>query len=91
MPPFTLWLRGREVIRAWQLGRGSGCRGSRLLPTSASGAPAFAQYRPAEGGRHQAWALIVLDLAGDRISGVRNFLDVEHMFPLFGFPLALPA
>jgi RNA polymerase sigma-70 factor (ECF subfamily) len=91
MPPFTLWLRGREVIRAWQLGRGSGCRGSRLLPTSASGAPAFAQYRPAEGGRHQAWALIVLDLAGDRISGVRNFLDVEHLFPLFGFPLALPA
>ena len=91
MPPFTLWLRGPEAIRAWQLGRGSGCRGSRLLPASASGAPAFAQYRPAEGGGHRAWALIVLDLAGDRIRGVTNFLDVEHLFPLFGFPLDLPA
>src|SRR5687767_6795851 len=35
MPPYTLWLRGPETIRAWLLGRGAGCRGSRLVPTSA--------------------------------------------------------
>src|SRR5437773_1934979 len=50
MPPYTLWLRGPETIRAWLLGRGCGCRGSRLVPTAACGLPAFGQYRP--GGSH---------------------------------------
>src|SRR5262249_48641593 len=60
MPPFTLWLRGPAVIGAWLAGRGSGCRGSRLLRTDASGSPAFGQYRPDSNGGHRAWALIVL-------------------------------
>jgi RNA polymerase sigma-70 factor (ECF subfamily) len=90
MPPYTLWLRGPEAIRAWLLGRGSGCRGSRLIPTAASGSPAFAQYRPAAQGGHEAWGLIVLELAGDRISGWTTFLDTESLFPRFGLPLALP-
>ena len=90
MPPYTLWLRGHEAIRAWLLGRGSGCRGSRLVPTAASGSPAFGQYRPAAQGGHEAWALIVLELAGDRISGWTSFLDTESLFPRFGLPLQLP-
>src|SRR2546427_10492800 len=45
MPPHTLWLRGHDAIRTWLLGRGSACRGSRLVPTAASGSPAFGQYR----------------------------------------------
>ncbi|WP_438037803.1 sigma-70 family RNA polymerase sigma factor [Sorangium sp. So ce128] len=91
MPPFTLWLRGPGAIRAWLLGRGAGCRGSRLVPTAACGAPAFAQYRPAPEGGHRAWALIVLDLAGDRIASMTSFLDTETIFPRFGLPLELPA
>jgi RNA polymerase sigma-70 factor (ECF subfamily) len=91
MPPYTLWLQGHETIHAWLSGRGSGCRGSRLLRTAASGAPAFAQYRPAPGGGHHAWAIIVLELTGDRIARMTSFLDVETLFPLFGFPLALPS
>ncbi|HKQ69690.1 MAG TPA: sigma-70 family RNA polymerase sigma factor [Polyangiaceae bacterium] len=83
MPPFTLWLRGAESIRAWLLGRGSGCRGSRLVRTEASGSPAFAQYRQ---GGEQPWALIVLELAGDRIASIVSFLDTESLFPLFGQP-----
>jgi len=90
MPPYTLWLRGHEAIRAWLLGRGSGCRGSRLVPTAACGSPAFGQYRPAAGGGHEAWGLIVLELAGDRISGWTSFLDTESLFPRFGLPLQLP-
>jgi RNA polymerase sigma-70 factor (ECF subfamily) len=43
MPPYTLWLQGRAAIKAWLLGRGSGCRGSRLVPTRACGLPAFGQ------------------------------------------------
>ena len=47
MPPYQLWLQGRASIAAWLLGRGIGCRGSRLLPTSANGLPAFGQYHAA--------------------------------------------
>jgi RNA polymerase sigma-70 factor (ECF subfamily) len=91
MPPYELWLRGQEPIRSWLLGRGSGCRGSRLVPTSACGSPAFGQYRPGEpGGPHQPWSLIVLELAGDRIAAMTHFLDTEALFPRFGLPPELP-
>lgn len=91
MPPYTLWLRGHSTLRAWMLGRGAGCRGSRLIPTQASGLPAFAQYRlgPTD-NRHKAWALIVLEGDGNSITGVINHLDTEHLFPMFGMPLELP-
>jgi RNA polymerase sigma-70 factor, ECF subfamily len=91
MPPYTLWLRGHEAIQAWMLGRGAGCRGSRLLPTSASGAPAFGQYRAAPEGGHRAWALILLDVSEGRLAGMTSFLDTGSLFPLFGLPLELPA
>jgi len=90
MPPFTLWLQGHEAIRAWMVGRGSGCRGSRLLPTAASGAPAFGQYRAAPGGGHTPWALILLDVVDGRLAGMTSFLDTGTLFPLFGLPLELP-
>ena len=55
MPPYAMWLRGREdILRLW-LGPGAGCRGSRLVPTAANGSPAFAQYKPSgPGGAHRA-------------------------------------
>lgn len=92
MPPFSLWLSGRDSVREWMVGRGCGCRGSRLLPAGdACGCPAFGQYRVNPEGGHKAWGLIVLELDGDRIAGVNTFLDVETMFPRFGLPLLLPA
>jgi RNA polymerase sigma-70 factor, ECF subfamily len=91
MPPYTLWLRGHETIRAWLVGRGAGCRGSRLLPTNASGAPSFAQYRPSADGDHRPWALIVLEIENDRIVSWNSFLDTEKLFPLFGLPPRLSA
>src|SRR5688500_6564569 len=45
MPPYTLWLRGHDAIKAWLLGRGAGCRGSKLVPIEACGMAAFAQYK----------------------------------------------
>lgn len=87
MPPYTLWLRGPAAIRAWLLGRGIGCRGSRLVPTSACGSPAFGQYRPGgPDGTLQPWALIVLELTGDHIAAWNSFLDTENLFPLFALP-----
>jgi RNA polymerase sigma-70 factor, ECF subfamily len=86
MPPYSLWLRGRDAIRAWLAGRGCGCRGSRLVPVAACGSPAFAQYR--QDGR-DPWALIVLELSGERIAEWTAFLDTEALFPRFGLPRRL--
>jgi RNA polymerase sigma-70 factor, ECF subfamily len=90
MPPYSMWLQGPAAVKTWMEGLGNGCRGSRLMATSASGWPAFAQYRVHPQGGHKAWALIVLELEGSEIVGVNNFLDVERLFPRFGLPLALP-
>jgi RNA polymerase sigma-70 factor (ECF subfamily) len=89
MPPYTLWLQGHEAIRTWLAGRGAGCAGSRLLPTSACGLPAWGQYRPAAGGGHRAWALLVIEPRGERIASMTSFLDTETLFPHFGLPPAL--
>ncbi|MET0495359.1 MAG: sigma-70 family RNA polymerase sigma factor [Actinoplanes sp.] len=83
MPPLPLWLRGHDDIQAWMAGTGSGCRGSRLVPVTANGTVAFGQYR-SDGA--EPWALIVLELSGERIAAVNNFLDTERLFPLFGLP-----
>jgi RNA polymerase sigma-70 factor (ECF subfamily) len=91
MPPYELWLQDHEEIRRWCLGPGIGCEGSRLLPTMANGSPAFAQYKPAPGGGFEPWSLQVLELSGDRISGITFFLDTARWFPLFGFPDHLEA
>jgi RNA polymerase sigma-70 factor, ECF subfamily len=88
MPPYDLWLRGRDDIFAWWLGPGIGCRGSRMIPTvSANGAPAFGQYKPSESGRgYDPWALQVLEISDGRIGELTFFLDTETLFPLFGLP-----
>ncbi len=81
MPPYRLWLRGPESIGRWLLGRGIDCRGSRLVPIRASGSPAFGQYRITG-----PWAVVVLELRGDRIAALNSFLDVDTLFPRFGLP-----
>lgn len=87
MPPYPLWLRGRDQVLAWWTGPGIGCKGSRLVPTVANGMPAFAQYRASgPGGRHEPWALQVLEVGGGRITGFTAFLDTATLFPLFGLP-----
>ena len=90
MPPYTLWLQGPESVREWLTGPGAKCRGSRLIPVAASASPSFAQYHPGEEpGTYQAWAIIVLELAGDRIAGWSSFLDTKTLFPMFGLPLQM--
>jgi RNA polymerase sigma-70 factor (ECF subfamily) len=86
MPPYSLWLRGEEKIRGWLLGRGAVCRGSRLLPVQACGAPAFGQYKPSPEGGCKPWSLIVLEVDGDKVAHMVYFLDTERIFPLFGLP-----
>jgi RNA polymerase sigma-70 factor (ECF subfamily) len=88
MPPATVEYRGRDAIRAffragWHR-RGAGRH--RLVPTRANTQPAFACYRrDAETGIAQAAGMIVLGLAGDRISAVTRFADRSVMRG-FGLP-----
>jgi len=89
MPPYALWLQGPQAVKDWLNGMGAGCRGSRLIPTAACGSPAFAQYRVNPAGGHSAWALVVLELDGDRIAGWNSFLDTETLFPRFDLPLRI--
>ncbi|HZU20700.1 MAG TPA: sigma-70 family RNA polymerase sigma factor [Gaiellaceae bacterium] len=90
MPPFDLWLTGRDDILTWWFGPGIGCRGSRLLPVGpVNGSPAFAQYKPAADGGYEPWALQVLELSGGRVVEFSFFLDTETLFPLFGLPARL--
>ena len=93
MPPFDLWLRGRDDIFTWWWGPGIGCRGSRVIPTvSANGSPAFGQYKPSESGSgYDPWALQVLEVEDGQIVELTFFLDTETLFPLFGLPPRLDA
>jgi RNA polymerase sigma-70 factor (ECF subfamily) len=86
MPPYELWLETHRDIVDWCLGTGIGCRGSRLIPVRANGSPAFGQYKPDPAGGLAPWSLQVLEMAGDRISGITFFLDTARLFPLFGLP-----
>ena len=91
MPPYDLWLRGRDDIFAWWVGPGAACRGSRVIPTvTANGAPAFGQYKPSPSGSgYEPWALQVVEIEDGRIAEFTFFLDTERIFPLFGLPARL--
>jgi len=92
MPPYDLWLTGRDDIFRWWYGPGIGCQGSRVIPTvSANAAPAFGQYKPAEGGGYEPWALQVLEIEDGKVVEFSFFLDTETLFPLFGLPLEFDA
>jgi RNA polymerase sigma-70 factor (ECF subfamily) len=91
MPPYDLWLSGRDDILRWWVGPGAGCRDSRVIATvAANGAPAFGQYKPSPTGKgYEPWALQVLEVSGGRIVEFTFFLDTETLFPLFGLPARL--
>ena len=91
MPPYDLWLQGRQDILTWWFGPGITCRGSKLVPTvAANGSVAFGHYRPNPSGRgHDPWAVMVLGIRNDRIAEFTFFLDTERLFPLFGLPARL--
>jgi RNA polymerase sigma-70 factor, ECF subfamily len=88
MPPFDMWLEGRDDVLAWWFGPGIGCEGSRVIPTvSANGSPAFGQYKPSEtGSGYDPWALQVLEIEDRKIVEFTFFLGTETLFPLFGLP-----
>lgn len=90
MPPYDMWLQGRDDIFAWWFGPGIGCQGSRVIATvTANGSPAYGQYKPSPQGGYEPWALQVIELQEGQISELTFFLDTARIFPLFGLPLRL--
>jgi RNA polymerase sigma-70 factor, ECF subfamily len=91
MPPFDMWLDGRDDILAWMYGPGIGCRGSRLVPVaSTNGTVAFGQYKPsASGSGFDPWAIQVLEFDSGEVVEFTFFLDTARLFPLFGLPARL--
>jgi RNA polymerase sigma-70 factor (TIGR02960 family) len=89
MPPVPLEWQGRDVVARFYasvFGRGPTYD---LVPTRANGQLAFGAYlrAPAGGIRHGA-GLLVLTVAGDRISGLTRFDN--DVLPSFGLPRSLP-
>ena len=90
MPPVPLEYQGRELaarfltVVAFRQGRTY-----RLVATRANGQPAFGSYvrDPLTGVAH-ANGLLVLTLAGDRISAITRFDN--SVLPRFGLPRTLP-
>lgn len=90
MPPFDMWLAGRDDILTWWFGPGIACQGSRLIPTKgANGRPAWGQYKPSPSGGYEPWSLVVIEPTADGISEFTFFLDTARLFPLFGLPAKL--
>ncbi|HJW49103.1 MAG TPA: sigma-70 family RNA polymerase sigma factor [Candidatus Limnocylindria bacterium] len=89
MPPYDLWLAGREDIFRWWFGPGITCKGSRLVPVgTANGSPAYGHYRPRPGASgYEPWSLQVVELTPSGVEEITFFLDTKKLFPLFGLPL----
>jgi RNA polymerase sigma-70 factor (ECF subfamily) len=85
MPPYALWLQGREEIGKWLVGQGLGCKGARMLATAGNGSAAVGIYRVDPEGGYFPFSLQVVEVADGRITGLHNFLYPE-LFPAFGLP-----
>jgi RNA polymerase sigma-70 factor, ECF subfamily len=87
MPPYDLWLRGRDDVFRWWFGPGIGCKGSKLVPVgTANGMPAWGQYKPSPDGGYEPWALMVVEVRDGKVGELTFFLDTKALFPLFGLP-----
>jgi RNA polymerase sigma-70 factor, ECF subfamily len=85
MPPFDLWLRGTDDIRAWLIAVDA-LADHTLMPVKANGSLAVAVYRPEEpGGQPTAFAIHVLDVLDGHISAIHSFID-PTLFETFGLP-----
>lgn len=88
MPPLALEYHGRELAARFLAAVRHGRR-YRVVATRANGQPAFGVYvRDPHASIAHANGLLVLTLAGGRISVMTNF--PASVFPAFGLPRTLP-
>ncbi|MFJ1764854.1 sigma-70 family RNA polymerase sigma factor [Amycolatopsis sp. NPDC088138] len=88
MPPIPLEYHGRDDVARFYTGV-LRHRAYHLVPARANGQPAFGTYlRDPDSGRRHGAGLLVLTLAGDRISALTRFDN--DVLPSFGLPRVLP-
>jgi RNA polymerase sigma-70 factor (ECF subfamily) len=86
MPPFAVWFTGRDAVTRFLSARAFTEPGAVLMvPTSANGQPAVADYRRDAAGVLQAHAIHVLTPGEDGIGAITVFLD-PGLFAVFGLP-----
>jgi len=87
MPPYAVWFTGRDAVTRFLAARAFAEPGAVLMiPTSANGQPAVADYRRDATGAMQAHAIHVLTPGEDGITAITVFLEPD-LFPVFGMPL----
>lgn len=88
MPPFAMWVRGRnDLFEFFSLTRPH-CEGSRFVPIKVNGGyPAFAQYmpNPENAAVLIPWGIHVLEVKDHQILHVQNFINTK-LFLRFGLP-----
>lgn len=87
MPPFPMWIRGKEdLFQFFTLTRWH-CEGSRFLPLTVNGGyPAFAQYMPSqEKSSLVPWGIHMIEVKDEKIFHVQNFIHAK-LFARAGLP-----
>jgi RNA polymerase sigma-70 factor (ECF subfamily) len=87
MPPFTMWVQGRDhLARFFALTRWH-CEGSRFIPITVNGGyPALAQYVPdRESSSLVPWGIHVIEMKDHKILHAQNFIN-RKLFARFGLP-----
>ena len=87
MPPFEMWIRGKEDLSAFFSLTRLHCEGSRFVPITVNGGyPALAQYMPdREGSGLVPWGIHVIETKENLILHVQNFIHMP-LFTRFGLP-----
>jgi len=87
MPPFVMWVRGKDdLYKFFSLTRWH-CEGSRFIPITVNGGyPAFAQYVPSnEESVLVPWGIHVIEIKDRKVFHVQNFINTK-LFSRFGLP-----
>lgn len=88
MPPFPMWIRGKEdLFKFFSITRWH-CEGSRFQPVTVNGGyPALAQYapNPEDASVLIPWGIHVLEVKDQKILHVQNFINTK-LFSRFGLP-----
>ncbi len=95
MPPYPEWFACRDDVLAaltatWDPASPDWVGRFRAVPTRANGRPAIAAWTTRDGVRHDAFAVTVLDVEGDRVAAMTAFHDT-HLFAAFGLPMSFRA
>jgi len=87
MPPFPMWVRGKDDLAAFFAATRWHCEGSRFLPVTVNGGyPAFAQYAPSDDPSVLVpWGIHVIVEKDGKILHAQNFINA-NLFSRFGLP-----